>query len=205
MGSSRSRSGGGPARSPGDLRQRAGDDDALLFAAAQRRERAAPRSRPCRWPPAPRAPPRNRAGPRPRTRRDAGSGPSARPRARSSRTRDASPAGTTAMRRARTARARVAAGPGRRASRVRPTAAGVPASTFSSVVLPEPFGPEDADEAAPAPPSRRRAAPARSAVAERDVGGLQQRAAQRAPREEAPGIRTARTCPRARISLSRNI
>ena len=66
----------------GRLRQRAGDDDALLFAAAERRELRAPRAPRCRWPRAPRARSRCRRALRARTRRGAGSGPSARSRAR---------------------------------------------------------------------------------------------------------------------------
>ena len=84
----------------GGLRQRRGDDDALLLAAAQRAKRAVLELR--------RAGRRQRVardgagrpGPRPRTRRDAGSGPSAPSRAPCSRRPAAVSCGTTAIRRA---------------------------------------------------------------------------------------------------------
>ena len=74
----------------GLLRQRAGDDDALLLAARQRGELRRSRAA-CRWPPAPRVRSPRRAVPRARRRRGGGSGPSARSRAWCSRRRGGFP------------------------------------------------------------------------------------------------------------------
>ena len=133
----------------GLLRQRGRDDDALLLAAAERRERARPRT-----PDVPVAASASRAMlevgrafDRERAR-DAGSGPSAPSRARCSRTPDACSCGTIAMRCASARRDHRATGWPSSSDRRRPSAPAAPPSSLSSVVLPEPFGPEDADERA---------------------------------------------------------
>ena len=107
---------------------------------------------PCRWPPAPRAQSRGRRRLRARTRRDADSVPSAPFRATLKSNAECVSCGTTAMRRASSRRADRADCHAVERHLCRRSASAFPASSRSSVVLPEPFGPEQSDD-------RRRAAP----------------------------------------------
>ena len=78
---------------------------------------------------------------RARTRRDADSGPSARCRATVKSNVECVSCGTTAMRRASSRRDKRATRRAVERARVRAAGVSVPASSCSSVVLPEPFGP----------------------------------------------------------------
>ena len=174
----------------GFLRQRAGDDDALLLAAGQRRERPIGQVRGAGGV-------ERLAGEREVARsfeferaRGGGSVPSARSRARCTRRRGGFPGG----RRPDAAPARASGSTVRLRPRQRHRACAGwsrPASRRSSVVLPEPFGPEDADDAAaldghadvvdaragsrhPGRPVPARSGAATCAVDVGDVIGLQQ-------------------------------